>query len=146
MQTPTTDPPLPCYAKSETMLPLFRCFSNDQNGTLRHPLLFFSCFLVSGRRARPCLFFFFCRQWISHCFLRGLPWSHPPTLHYRWSKRLCLFAHVTAAVSRLWVFCELRQRRVSMKRLCSELSSSGQTSFLQPCVWTEKKLMSCGEI
>lgn len=41
------------------MLPLFRCFSNDQNGTLRHPLLFFSCFLVSGRRARPCLFFFF---------------------------------------------------------------------------------------
>lgn len=69
-----------------------------------------------------------------------VPWSHRPTLHYRWSKRLSARPRHSSILG----FCELMQRRFPWGGwLGSEVSSSGQTSFLVPgCVWTKNKRKS----
>lgn len=86
-------------------------------------------------------------QWISHGFLREVPWSHPQTLHYRWSKRLSARPRHGSILG----FCELMQRRFPWGGwLGSEVSSSGQTSFLVNHVCVNKEsdniLMPCGQI
>lgn len=103
-------PPLPCCAQPETRLPL--CFDTDLG------------VLVSGWWASPA---FFCFRWISHDCLRVAPWSHLPTLHHRWSKRLSVRPRHGSILG----FCELMQGRFPWGGwLGSQESSSGQTSFL----------------
>lgn len=79
-------------------------------------------------------------QWISHDFLREVPWSHPQTLRYRWSKRLSARPRHGSILG----FCELMQRRFSMRRMAWLWSIFIWPNFFpgEPCVWTKNQTTS----